>query len=158
MAQLYSIEGRFLDGYSTYALAYFAWSSAKAGDPYKLEAFLDRLQDNKYVRFDRSLAKAFFSGLRGDADTAIAALNRAYDNRPYTLERPIFTEYQWAEACAWLFEATGNAKYRELALKWAKANQAIQPFVAWPYTMEVKLTRSPKERQRALGFALYLDP
>ena len=157
MAQLYAIEGRDLDSYSTYALPYFAWSSAKAGDPYKLEAFLDRLPDSKEHRFDRSLAKAFFAGLRGETAAAIAALNRAYDNRPYTLSRPIFTEYQWAEACAWLFEATHITKYRDLALKWARANQVIQPFVAWPYTMEVKLTKSPQERQRALGFALYLD-
>jgi hypothetical protein len=67
-------------------------------------------------------------------------------------------EYQWAEACEWLFEATKDARYRDMALKLAKVNQRTMPFDAWAYAMEVRLTSNKADRKRALGFALYLDP
>jgi len=96
--------------------------------------------------------------LRGESDAAIAHLKRAFNNRPYTDKRPILTEYQWAEACEWLFEATKDTRYRDLALDWARVNQKIQPMFSWPYALEYKLSAPGEQRNRALAMTLYLDP
>jgi len=77
--------------------------------------------------------------------------------RPYTEERPILVEYQYAEICEWLFELTKQQAFRKVAIDWAKVNQQIQPWHSWAYAMEAKLTQNPKDRKRALGIALYLD-
>lgn len=158
MAQLYEIEGAAIATVSTsYALPYYAWAAAKSGNPGKLEAFLDGRQVPYAARFDHHLAKAFITGLRGEVEKSISHLDSAFNNRPFTQSRPILTEYQWAEACDWLYDATKNEKYRELALRWAKRNQRSQPFQSWSYAMEAKLAKSAADRTRALGFALYLD-
>ncbi|MCE2724820.1 MAG: hypothetical protein LW865_16315 [Betaproteobacteria bacterium] len=158
MAAYYPITGVSFKPYFAYALPYFAWASAKSGDKNQLEAFLKKQQVAHFEEFDHHLARAIFSGLRGEESEAIASLQRAFNNRPYTERRPIFTEYQWAQICEWLFIETGGKKYRDLALNWAKLNQKIQPMYAWAYAMEAKLTSSEPERLRALGIALYLDP
>jgi hypothetical protein len=159
MAGFYPIEGSTFSSFATYALPYFAFAAAKSGDTVGLERFLSGLPQAKRG-FDFNLAMAFFTGLRSESDAAIKYLNAAFYTRLYTLgeDRPIFTEYQWAEACDWLFDATGNRVYQAMALNWAKAHQAVQPMYAWAYAMEVKHTRSEAARERALGFALYLDP
>jgi hypothetical protein len=158
IARYYPIEGTYVYSAASYALPYFAWASAKSGDPHKLEAYLDKRGALGASRFDLNLSKAFFTGLRGETDASLRYLHKAFDTRPYTNRRPIFTEYQWAEACEWLFEATGDKRYRDLALNWARVNQKTLPFHAWTYSMEAKLTSDEKARTRALGFALYLDP
>lgn len=157
MADYYPVEGQILSGVDTYALPYFAWAAAKTGDAPGLEKFLGTLP-NETRGFDYYLALAFFTGLRGETATAVAHLESAFNNRPFTEHRPIFTEYQWAEACEWLYTATGEAKYRDMAIRGAKANQKVQPMYSWAYTMEASLTRSAADRNRALGFALHLDP
>jgi len=157
MAEFYPIEGDYLARIDPYALSYFAWASAKSGDNLRFEKFLNSLPDDKRG-FDFHIAMAFFTGLRGDADSSVAHLNNAFNRRPFTERRPIFTEYQWAEACEWLFEATGKTQYRDMAIQWAKVNQKVQPMYAWAYAIEAKLTTSEVDRIRALGFALYLDP
>lgn len=159
MSNYYPIEGQ---GYISnprfsYALAYFAWASAKSGDKLHLEAFIDQSRATADAKFDMHLAKAFFTGLRGEIEASIGHLQRAFDNQPLTEHRPIFTEYQWAEACEWLYEATRDQRFRDMALRWSRTNQQIRPFQAWAYAMEVQLTKSPSDRRRALGFALYLD-
>jgi hypothetical protein len=157
MAEFYPIEGVYTSDIAPYSLAYFAWASAKTGDKLGFERFLSGLPES-HRRFDYHLGMAFFSGVRGDVEASTAHLESALNKRPFTEHRPIFTEYQWAEACEWLFEATRNVKYRDMAIKWAKVNQTLQPMYAWAYTMEAKLTTSDEDRIRALGFALYLDP
>ncbi len=84
-------------------------------------------------------------------------LKLALVRRPFTEGRPIFTEYQYAEVCEWLFEATRDTRYRNLALDWAKKNQAFQPWFAWAYAMEARLSTNPAERGRAIAIAYYLD-
>ena len=158
MASFYPIDGVSFDPNYSYALVYFAWASAQSGDKFKLEEFLEKRQAQYFERFDHHLAKAVFLGLHGDETAAISNLTLSFNYRPHTERRPIFTEYQWAETCEWLFEATGNTKYRDLALAWAKVHQKIQPMYAWAYAMEAKLTTSEPERLRALGMTLYLDP
>jgi hypothetical protein len=155
MAAYYPVEGML--GFDPYALAYFAWASARSGDKLGLEAFVRKLNPAQ-IGFDHHLALAFFSGQKGDHDAALGHLKRAFDARPYTERRPIPTEYQWAEACEWLYEATKERRYLELALPWAKVHQRIQPMMSWAYAFEAKHGTEEQGRIRALGVALYLDP
>jgi len=141
-----------------YTLPYFSWSSAKTGDPYKLEAYLDKIGVLYYAEHDYYLSKAIFSGMRRETATALQYLTLASNNRRKNGNRLILKEYQWAETCEMLFEATNDKKYRDLALKWSKTYQKLDPVYAWPYAIEAKLTSSPEDRLRALGIALYLDP
>jgi len=162
MATYYPIEGDpAIGGFDSYALAYFAWVSARSGDTLALESFVRGLNPERLPfdkRFDRSIALAFFAGLRGEHETALGELKRAFDTRPNTERRPVPTEFQWAEACEWLFEATKDRRYIDLALPWARVHQRIQPMMAWAYAFEAKHTKNEQDRIRALGVALYLDP
>jgi hypothetical protein len=77
--------------------------------------------------------------------------------RPFTEKRPVYTEYQFAEICEWLFDATRQAGYRAMALDWAKKNQVTQPWFAWSYAVEARLSTNPAERSRAMAMTYYLD-
>jgi hypothetical protein len=136
----------------TYALPYFAWAAAKSGNGAALEAWLPARGG-----FDLELGRAFLAGLKGEHPAAISHLQRAFASRPHTDFRPIFTEYQYAEACEWLFRDTGHEPYRDLALDWVRKHQRMQPMYAWAYAMEATLTRSPADRTRAVAMAQYLD-
>ena len=46
---------------------------------------------------------------------------------------------------------------REVVLAWARANQSLNPWYAWPHAMVAKHSRDPKERQRAIAMTQYLD-
>jgi len=143
---------------ATYAAAYFARAAAKSGNGDALEAYLDQAPPADPARFDYHLAKAFLVAAKDKHEDALKHLNAAFNVRPYTDGRPIFTEYQFAEACEWLYQDSRNAGYRKLALNWAQKHQRIAPMYSWAYAMEAELTASPNERRRALGITLYLDP
>ena len=55
-------------------------------------------------------------------------------------------------------EATGKAEYRDLALDWAGKVEKTQPWHAWAYALEAKLSTGAVTRRRAIGMANYLDP
>lgn len=158
MAEYYAVEGSPRHGLPGFALPYFAWASAKVGDPLGLEAFVRGLPEARPSDFDRGLALAFFAGLRGEHETAEKYLQLAFHHRPFTENRPIFTEYQWAEACEWLYTATGEKRYLKLALDWARRNQQIMPVSAWAYALEARYSADEQQRLRATAIALYLDP
>jgi hypothetical protein len=140
-----------------YLLPTLAYAAARAKDTSALERRLDDFPPEAQ-RFDYQLARAVIAALVGKHDMAVASLNLALHRRPFTEFRPIFTEYQYAEICEWLFDATGDARYRVAALDWAKKNQVLQPWMAWAYAVEAKFATDPAERSRAIGMAHYLDP
>jgi hypothetical protein len=88
----------------------------------------------------------------------LGLLRQARHRRKATKTRPIFTEYQYAEISEWLYEATGANEYRSIALEWARLCQKNQPWHAWPYAMEAKLSDDSPARRRAIAMAHYLDP
>ncbi len=158
MAEYYAVEGSPQHDFAGYALPYFAWASAKTGDRLGLEAFVRALPEWRPRDFDRGLALAFFAGLRGEHEAAKKHLLLALRHRPFTEKRPIFPEYQWAEACEWLFRATGEKSYLQLALDWARRHQQIMPVSAWAYALEARYSSDEQQRLRATAIALYLDP
>lgn len=142
----------------TYEKPYFARAVAKGGNAADLEKHVKYLDQYKVPTFDDRLARAFAASASGAHDAALEHLRRALNMRPHTEARPIFTEYQFAEACEWLFEDTQNDAYRVLALDWARVHQRLQPMFAWAYAMEARLTRNEQDRVRAIALTLYLDP
>jgi hypothetical protein len=139
------------------ALPYFAYAAAKTGDKVGLEKYLPKIQ-NSDQDFDAWLAHAFFAAVRHDADAAQKALLRARWVRPFTDFRPVMVEYQYAEACEIIGRETGDARFAQMALDWARRNQKMNPTHAWSYAMEAQYSAVSADRTRALAMALYLDP
>jgi hypothetical protein len=68
------------------------------------------------------------------------------------------TEYQYAEACEWLYDDTGDPRFVAELLEWARRQQTVQPMMAWSYSMEYEYEKPGAERTRALAMTEYLDP
>jgi hypothetical protein len=141
-----------------YMLPYYAFAAAKAGDVSGVQALLDGMRVHYQRRFDYHLANAVIAALGARPEEALKSLKLALHRRPYTEDRPLYTEYQYAEIVEWLFEATRDTRYRETVLAWARANQSLNPWYAWPHAMVAKHSGDPHERQRAIAMAHYLDP
>ena len=138
-------------------LPYFAWAAAKTGDGAGVEKFLDAYQGYK-SNFDFSLARAFLHGARKQTERAHELLDKALRPHPFTDHRPVLIEYQYAEACEWLFAETGDDAFVDTLLAWVVSQQKVQPTHAWPYAMEYTYARTPERKLRALAMTLYLDP
>ncbi|HEY8095602.1 MAG TPA: hypothetical protein VIE65_05845, partial [Methylobacter sp.] len=140
-----------------YLLPYYAFAEAKMGDASAVEKYIANFTVEQ-KSFDYFLARAIISGIAGKTEESVKFLKSALYKRPFTEERPLQTEYQYAEICELLYETTGNLTYKEMALDWAKKNQKFQPWFAWAYAMEAKLSNNKTERKRAIAMAFYLDP
>jgi hypothetical protein len=151
------IERYPLDGAvaNSYPLAYMAAASAARGDPLKLEKHLDRPRRQD---FDSWLAKAFFHAHRREVGQAENALRQAFQRRPHTDYRPILTEFQFADACEWIYRITGETRFKDMLLDWSTRHQQIQPTHAWAYAMQYTHESDPVAKARALAMTLYLDP
>jgi hypothetical protein len=151
MADRYPIEG--------YALPYFAYAAAKSGDHEELEKYLDGWPSAKR-NFDYWLAKSFFAGTRKDAESASRSLQQAFRQRASSDNdsRPFLTEYQYAQACEWLYRDTGDARFAEELLGWVKKYEVIVPTQGWSYAVEYAYGQRGPDRTRALAMARYLDP
>ncbi len=141
----------------SYLLPYYAFAAAKAGDVSKVEKYMADFSVSE-KGFDYLLAHAVIAGIGGKIEESVQLLKSALYKRPFTDKRPLPTEYQYAEVCKWLYEATGNRKYMEITLDWAKKNQKFQPWFAWAYAMEAVLSGNKTDRRRAIAMAVYLDP
>lgn len=139
-----------------YLLPYYAIAAAKVGAAKDVEKLLEGLPP-EWHDFDHYLAKGAIAAIAGDKNTALQSLQDGLNRRPFTEYRPLPVEYQYADVCEWLFELTKQSEYRDRALEWAKKNQRMQPWHAWAYAMEAKLSADASDRKRALGIALYLD-
>lgn len=157
MADFYQVEGDEYTPDMDVALPYFAFAAAKSGDKHKLEAFMDGLPGQK-KGFEYGLARAFFSGLGGRSDESLQYLKKAFAEKPLNTGMNGITDYQYAEACIWLFEETRETKYRDLALAWARSYQNMAPTMAWAYALEARYgDAKDKRHDRAVAMALHLD-
>jgi tetratricopeptide (TPR) repeat protein len=112
----------------------------------------------KQLDFDGELSLALYLGWTGDRERALDHLHKAFNVIPYTDKRPLFPWYQLIEVCEWLYEHSQDKCYLDIALKWAKDYQVIQPMFGWAFAFEAKYAAESKDRIRALGYALFLDP
>lgn len=145
----------------SYATPYKAMAAAKTGDPSGMAKSFE-LYDPAHlnlitVDFDRWLARAILAAARHDTATALESLRRAFNLRPNSDERPIQTEYEYAEVCEWLYKETRDQRFLERLLQWTEAYQKVQPTQAWPYAMEYTYLQPGNRRVRDLALTLYLD-
>jgi hypothetical protein len=153
MATYYPIE--YTNHNFTFVLPYFAWAAAKTDDAGGFEQFIN---ERTRSTFDSNLARAFFYGVRKDTVRARELLDSAFRVMPLTDYRPVLVEYQWAEACEWLYQETGDKAFIDMLLPWLASQQRVQPTHAWTYAMEYTHARDPARKRRALAMTLYLDP
>jgi hypothetical protein len=156
LAERFSLEMYIEGGSAPYALPYFAYASSRSGDTLGLERFIDSFPENNHG-FDYYLAKAFFASARGTRDSVIDAVRKAYDRMPFTGSRPVFVDYQFIEACEWLYAADADPRLRDLMLNFARRYQVVNPFRAWPYAIVALYTADTRERENSLRMAVYLD-
>jgi hypothetical protein len=157
LAARYPIETYIQNGSAPYALGYFAYASSKSGDPLALEPFLDAVPEVDRG-FDHYLAKAFFAAGHRDPDKALSYLKGAYNRMPWTDDRPVFVDYQYAEACEWIFSELGDPRFHDLEVDFAERYQIANPFRAWTHAVVAEAAHDPATRTRELGLAMYLDP
>lgn len=98
------------------------------------------------------------AGADKDVKAAQELLRSAFDNRPNTDNRPVLTEYEYAQACEWLYQETGDRRFVDMLLAWTEEYQKTQPTHAWAYAMEYAFAKPGPRRVRALALTLYLDP
>lgn len=139
-----------------YMLPYLAFAAAKAKNTAGVEKLLAGFQP-KQQQFDYFLAKAVILAIGGNANEAIPLLKTTLYKRPVTESRSMFTDYEYAEIVEWLYVSTKDVRYRALALDWARKCEKTQPWHAWAYAMEAKLSREGPDRRRAIAMAYYLD-
>lgn len=152
-AGLYNLRSLHL----SYLLPYYAYAAARSGATSEVEGLLGRF-DKLNWNFDYHLARAILDGAAGRHAEASEHLRLARYQRPHTEFRAVPTEYQYAEVCEWLYESTRQPQYRDTALEWARTYQRLQPWHAWAYAIEAKLSPDVRARRRAIAMAHYLDP
>lgn len=143
------------------ALPYIYWAAVKSGKLSELETVLKKINESRNqaseYEYYVNLSHAVEFGLQGHNKKAEEYLMKASYIMPATRSKPFFSWYQLVEICEWLYKETDNPSYKELALKWAKVHQKIQPMFAWAYAVEAQYSASAQDRLRALAIALYLD-
>jgi hypothetical protein len=139
-------------------LPYLAMAASKTLERNQIEDLLGALSDIHANAFDTGLAKSVLLTGLGRDDEAIDALQAAFDDRPHTEWRPVYSWYQITLTAEWLAEQSGDRRFIDLALEWARRYQVIQPQFAWAYAFEALYAEGESERVRAAAFAEYLDP
>jgi hypothetical protein len=158
LAARYSIEREVQNADAVYALPDFAYASAQAGDPLRLERFIQQLPAGTQF-FELALARAYFRAIaHHDYAASLAELQQAFVLIEHFLGRTPSMQYQYAEAAERLFRATDDKRFRERAVTWSHTMQRLQPWSAWAYTIEAELADDPAARRVALVKALFLDP
>lgn len=162
----YALSAKAFDRLSAYydlrgpevgwSLPYFAIAAGMSGDAYGLEPYLASLKDDPtyYV----VLARAAFLGLGGKHSEATMMLNAAFHMWPHADEGDTRPSYQYADTCLALFETTHQSQYRQLALKFARTQEYINPAESYWYALVGYLTDDDVEKSSAVGRALELDP
>ncbi|HWX33018.1 MAG TPA: hypothetical protein VNZ53_37010 [Steroidobacteraceae bacterium] len=158
LAARYPIEREVGDADATYALPDFAYASAKSGDPLSLERFLTGLPSDAQF-FTLYLAKAYFDALTHKKnDAALSDLDDAFSFMNHIFGATPSNEYQFADVAERLYRETKDPRFRDRSVRWAHSFQRLQPWAAWAYVVEAKLSVDSSARRTALVRALFLDP
>ncbi len=146
----------------SFALPYIMMSVSRTKDHEKLKDVLsffekERASRQGSIEFDAALAQAVIYTHLDNSENALSALKLAFNNRPHTGWRPLYSWYQLIEVTEWIHQKTGNDIFRQQALDWVKRYQIIQPQFSWAYAFEAKYSTNRGERIEAAGYAFFLD-
>jgi hypothetical protein len=142
---------------AAYALPYLAASLAQSRRARDAESLLNGAAAKVSAGTWSWLARAYVSGLGGDANRALDALWQAQTSLAFARDAAVPPAYQVLETCEILHQLTGDGRYRELLLDLARRQQKAWPY-SWAYAFEAKYATDARERERAAAIALYLDP
>jgi len=152
--------GEMMDHYNmpTEAMPYLAYAVGKTGDSLPKAMRIPDLDRYRDRDFDSRLVRALLAGARKDLPEARKWLGLAQRVRPNPDDRVVMPEFQYAQACEWLFRDTQDDAFRTMLLDWVRAYQTIQPTLGWAYAVQYSYEKDPAERVRALAMTRYLDP
>jgi hypothetical protein len=140
-----------------FTLPYTTASLVLAGRGAEAQAMLDSFRRGAGADFYYRLSAAYLQGLTGDAPAALDHLWRAQFEMPALQLVSVPPQFQLLETCEKLFAQTNDARYRDLLVDMARRQRVYWPW-SWAYAFEAKYATDAREREQALGIALYLDP
>ena len=110
-------------------------------------------------RFNDMLAVGIISALNNKHEYALDQLDKAWRYIPFSYAGEIYLPpmYLLADSCELLYEKTGNKKYLDASLSYAKLHNAKDPTAFWPYGFIAKYSKDENERLSALGNLIYFD-
>jgi hypothetical protein len=141
-------------------LPFFAISAAEIGHKEFLLALQESINTNTpddESAFDLYLTESIILAASQQWDKSINKLKRAFNVRPHTKWRPMYSWYQITEIAEWLYQFSDDKRFLDLAIDWAKRYQVIQPQFGWAYAFEALYSNNREDQIRAAGFAYYLD-
>jgi hypothetical protein len=142
---------------SDYLFPYIALALSQTGRASDAQALLQSLRKPGGRAFHQLLAAAYVAGSGGHADEALQALWDAFLLLPARDAAMIPPGFQLLETCERLYALTRDDRYRALLVDLARRQQHMWP-VSWAYTFETRYAVQQDEVDRALRFALLLDP
>ncbi len=152
-------ENRYKEEIGSLILSYFALAAVGTDNVAPIDAYLTDKYENKNKKpFDYLLAKSVILASKKDISGSLDLLTEAFNNRPYTERRAIFSYYQILELTEFLFEMTDDVRYISLGLNWANGYRKVQPQYSWAHSFYAKYSREEKQRIEATAYAQYLDP
>jgi len=152
-------SGRYKLETDPLVLSYFALAAAGVDKIETFELFLqERYEKKNLMPFDYLLAKSVIMASKGNSDESLMFLNQAFNTRPHTDNRAVFSYYQILELTEFLFQMTEDTRFISLGLDWAQRFRRIQPQYSWAHSFVAKYSADERKRIEATAFALYLDP
>ncbi len=139
----------------TFFLPYYALAAGMNKHHKEVEAVLAKLPVEWHA-LDYWLARSVLAATSG-APEAADYFRKALAKRDISGQRLVGVEYQLADIAEILYESTGNAIFKDLAVQVARFNQRNQPWEAWSYAIEARWSVNGDQRKRALVKAMYLD-
>jgi hypothetical protein len=140
----------------SYMLPYLALAAAKVKHTSALQEYLrDVPRRDRNVNYN--LALAVIAAIDQRHQDAESYLRQARNRWTWYRYHALPAHFVYADILELLYRETEAPLYRDELLRWVRIRQRVQPFEAWPYAKEYQYSRSPANRQRALGMALYLD-
>ncbi|MEJ2061511.1 MAG: hypothetical protein P8Y64_13680 [Gammaproteobacteria bacterium] len=108
--------------------------------------------------FETSLSRAVVDAALARDDDSFNALTKAYRNIQYDPEGLLGNWYTLIQVAAWIHKKTGDDRFIDRAVEWARMHEVILPQDAWAYAFEARYAKRRSDRVRAAAFAEYLDP
>lgn len=125
--------------------------------PPDIQRLYDSIPVDRKLDVNLELSLAAYSGADGKYDQAYKHLINSFNALSETELRPIFSLHQIFEFCDWIYNASSDSRFSNLALDWSKKLQTTQPMLANLYIIEAKYSINRDDIIRAVGIAQYLD-
>jgi hypothetical protein len=138
------------------AVPYLAASLTKMGRGAEAQAVLADFQKRAGRDFYYLLASAYVQGLGGERRAALDDLWQAQLSWSDMGKLSVPPPFQVLESAEKLYELTGDVRYKEALLDLARRQRVMWPWW-WTYAFEAKYASDPRDREAALGIALFLD-